>query len=108
MNFEITVKDGQIQLGEEAQKVLAEARRLSLRMKKNEIQMELFRQALKDAMKENGIAKFENESLTATYTPEHTTTRFDTKAFKNDHPKTYAKYAKESQVKDSVRVTFAE
>lgn len=108
MTFDIEVRDGQLIIGEEAEKLIEEARRLNLRMKKNEILMDQFREALKNAMAENGIKKFANDRMTATYTPEHTAERFDSKAFKAEHPRQYAKYVKETFVKDSVRVSFAE
>ena len=106
--FDITVVNGQIQVSEEATALIEEARRLDLRMKRNEIQMKMFRESLMKAMKENGIKTFENDSVRVTYTPEHMANKLDTKALKEAHPRICEQFTKESTVSDSIRLSFKE
>lgn len=106
MTFDITVRDGQINIGEEAVELFKEARRLDLRMKKNEIAMAQFKEALMKAMKDNGIKAFDTDFMKAVYVPEHVAERLDTKALKAEHPKIAKKYTKESPVKESLRLSY--
>ena len=92
----------------ETQKLIAQARRLDLKMKRDKIKMEEFKEALRTAMTEHGIKKFENDLITATVVPAHTQTKIDSKKLKEEKPKIYAAYASETNVKESLRVTFKE
>ena len=47
------------------------------------------------------------EHLTLTYTPETTTTSFDTESFKKDYPELFEKYQKNSTRKASVTITLS-
>lgn len=62
------------------------------------------RAAIKESMERNEIKKFENDVFSVTYVAGTTRTSFDSKKFKADHPKTYEKYTKESNVSSSVRI----
>lgn len=106
MTFDIEVHDGQITMGDDAIELFKEARRLDLRMKKNEIAMAQFKEALMKAMKENGIKSFDTEFMKAVYVPEHTAERIDTKALKAEHPRIAKKYTKETSVKESLRLNY--
>jgi hypothetical protein len=57
-------------------------------------------------MEEQGIKKWECDEFTATYTEPGTTTKFDSTAFKKDHPDLYEQYLKESERKASIRTTL--
>ena len=104
--FDIEVKNGEIQIGEEAMKLFREARKLDLKMKKNEIAMAQFKEALMNAMRENGIKAVDTDVMKAVYVPEHVTERLDTKALKADHPKIAKQYLKPSTTKESLRLTY--
>lgn len=106
MTFDIEVKDNEIIIGDDAMEIFKEARRLDLRMKKNEIAMAQFKEALLSAMKENGIKSFSNDLLRVAFVPEHTSERIDTKALKAEHPKIAKKYTKETIVKESLRIAY--
>lgn len=103
---DITVENGEIICSEEMINITKQARSLALKQKKLDIEMERFKEAMKNAMGENGIKKFENEFISVTYTPEHTAERLDSKLLKEKHPKIAKECTKESTVKASVRVTF--
>ncbi len=103
---DITVENGEIICSDEMMEITKQARSLAIRQKKLDIEMERFKEAMKVAMGENGIKKFENEYITVTYTPEHTAERLDSKLLKEKHPKIAKECTKESTVKASVRVTF--
>lgn len=67
MNFDITVNDGQVILDEQAVKILSEAKKLDLLQKKAKIQMDTLKAAIKKAMEDNGVKKFENDDVTVNY-----------------------------------------
>lgn len=69
-----------------------------------------------DEMRKNIIQAFEAhpdvktvkfEHLSLTYTPESTTTSFDTESFKKDYPELFEKYQKKSTRKSSVTITLS-
>lgn len=64
------------------------------------------KERLKDLMEEHGIKKWECEDFVATYTPPGKTSKFDSTAFKKDHPDLYEQYVKESDRKASIRTTL--
>lgn len=103
---DITVENGEIICSEEMISITKQARALALKQKKLDIEMERFKEAMKKAMSENGIKKFENEFLCVSFTPEHSTSKIDTALLKQLHPKIAKECTKESTVKASVRVTF--
>jgi len=63
------------------------------------------RQAIKDAMANTGIKKFDNEFLSITYVAPTTRKGFDSTRFKKEQPDIYSKYEKLSDVSASVRIT---
>lgn len=62
------------------------------------------RDAIKQAMEENGVEKFDGDLITISYRKPSTRTSFDSKRFKEERPKTYEKYLKTSDVKSSITV----
>lgn len=71
-----------------------------------EKQVKEFKAQLLLMMEEQGIKKWECDEFTATYTEPGTTTKFDSTAFKKDHPDLYEQYIKESERKASIRTTL--
>lgn len=71
-----------------------------------EKQVKEFKAQLLLMMEEQGIKKWECDEFTATYTEPGTTTKFDSTAFKKDHPDLYEQYTKESERKASIRTTL--
>ena len=67
-------------------------------------QKEMFEHRLKKLFADNGIKKFENDYLSITFTPEHTTKRVDTDLLKKAG--LYDEFSKESKVAESIRVRF--
>lgn len=67
-------------------------------------QKEMFEFKLKKLFEENGIKKFENEYMSITYTPRHTMKRIDTELLRKAN--LYDEFAKESEVKESIKVRF--
>ena len=106
--FDIDVIDGKIIVGAEALELIKEAKRLDLRMKKNNIAMAKFREALMQAMESNGVKSFDCDLCRATYIAEHTSSRLDTKKLKAEHPKIAKKYTVENPVKASLKLEFKE
>ena len=63
------------------------------------------RQAIKDAMANSGIKKFDNEHVAITYIAPTTRKGFDSTRFKQEQPELYGKYEKLSDVSASIRIT---
>lgn len=106
MNFDITVRDGEVIIGQEAVAMLAEARELDLIQKRIAVQMDALKEALKQAMEENGIKSYENDDVKIVYKDSFVRSSVDTKRLKEDG--LYDLYAKSSVVKPSVMVSFKE
>lgn len=70
-------------------------------------QQEEMKKALIEQMEQYGVTQIKNDYMTISYTPEHTTQRFDSTALKNQSPKLYEAYCKESKTKASVRISLA-
>jgi len=62
------------------------------------------RQAILEAMEANSVTKFDGDLITITYVAPTKRTTFDSTKFKEERPKTYAKYLKTSPVKASIRL----
>lgn len=62
------------------------------------------REAIKTAMEQNGVTKFDGDLITITYVAPTQRTTFDSKRFKDERPKTYEKYLRTSEVKSSIRL----
>ena len=66
------------------------------------------REALKEAMKSEGIKKYESDFITVTYVPESNRTTIDTKRLKDEKPELWNEYSKTTPVSDSVRIKVKE
>lgn len=62
------------------------------------------REAIKQAMAENNIKKFDSDLLTITYVAPTVRNTFDSKRFAEERPRLYKQYVKQSDVKDSIRL----
>ncbi len=94
---DIEVKNNQLIISEEMNKVFSEYQE-----RKN--QVEAFRVQLLDAMKKNGIKKFENEYVQIVYKEPSTSRRVNVQALKEDGM--YEMYTTESKVSESVMIKF--
>lgn len=65
-----------------------------------------FKQIFMEKMKENGIKSFDLGNIKITYIEPTTRKSFDTKKFEAEHKELYGQYLKESQVKESLRITI--
>lgn len=106
MEFDITVVDGKIVLGQEVLTMMSEARKIDLAQKQMKVYTDAFKEALRDAMEQNGIKKLENDILEATYKSATTRATVDTKKMKDEE--IYDLYVKRVPVKSSVTVEFKE
>lgn len=61
---------------------------------------------IQEIMEERGITSLKTNYFTISYTPEHTSSKFDQTAFKNEHPDLFEQFQKRSPVKASVRITL--
>ena len=59
-----------------------------------------------EQMEKYGVTQIKNDLFTISYTPEHTQSRFDSKAFKEQSPVLYDSYCKKSTVKASIKITL--
>ena len=73
-------------------------------MKALKEQYDQFKSDLQTAMEQNGVFKFESETIRINYVAESTRETFDSKAFKADMPQLYDEYVKMSKVAPSVRI----
>jgi hypothetical protein len=64
------------------------------------------KQQLLTSMQENGIKKWESDSMVITRIFGTTRTTFDSKRFEMEHPDIYANYIKTSTTKDSIKLTI--
>lgn len=62
------------------------------------------RDSIKQAMEQNGVTKFDGDLISITYVAPTVRNTFDSKRFKEERPKTYEKYLKQSEVKSSIRL----
>lgn len=67
-------------------------------IKQSEMELKLFKVALKDAMEFYGVTSLKTSGHTYTYVNEATRTSFDSKKLKTEDPDTYEKYLKTSKV----------
>lgn len=98
--MELTViKDGN--LSEEIVKKLVKFEKQAKKIKEQEDQI---KQAILNAMQENGVLKLENDLLSITYVGATTRESFDSKNFKKDYEDLYNKYININLVKPSIRI----
>lgn len=95
--MEIEVRNNQIVISEEMNRVFDEYQAY-----KNKV--EAFRVQLLDAMKKNGIKKFENEKIQVVYKGESKSKRLNTNALKEDG--LYEMYLTEVPVSESITIKF--
>jgi hypothetical protein len=62
------------------------------------------REAIVQAMKDNGVSKFENDKIVISYIAPSTRTSLDSKALKEECPDIYKKYEKQTQTNEQVRI----
>lgn len=90
-------------LAQDAIEMLIEA---EAELKKWQQQYDDIKSAALAAMKKHGLKSWDCEQLKMTYVPEGSSQRFDSAAFKKDHPDLYAQYMKEINTKESIRITI--
>ena len=95
--------DYQLSEIEEAQTKLIQLE--ELRKSLNE-EMDGIKEELRCQMEKLGIKEWENDAMKITLVKESTRTSLDTKAIKEEHPRIYKKYLKETKVKSSVKITL--
>ena len=106
MTYEIEEKNGELIVGDNVKALLIQARELDLFQKQINIQLDEFKEALKNAMEKYGIKSFENDSVKVVYKEPHERTTVDTKRLKEEG--IYDLYAKSTKVKSSVAITYKE
>lgn len=96
-------KKSEILIATEAMEMLRELKRQELKYKELEGKL---RPILLQAMQENDTMKLENEELTITRRRAHIRRTFDTKSFREDFPEMAEEYMKESNVGESVALSW--
>lgn len=97
----IKIENGQIEI---AQEFLTQWKEFQQQKEVMELQEKKVKQALLEAMEANGIKKWDNELLSATYVEPQVRKIVDTQALKSEG--LYDLYTKESVTKPSVRITW--
>lgn len=88
-----------------AKAIIDELVKMEKQAKKIEARQQAIKAELLKAMEKYQIKKFENESIAITYVEPTVRVSLDSKALKENDFDVYLKYAKESPVKGSVRIT---
>lgn len=104
MEFDVTVTDGKIELGEKTLAVLSDYRKAKIAMEQAKMYVDAFNEVFLKTMEENGIKKFENDLVVLTYTAQTVRKTVDTEALKEQG--LYDSFTKEVPVKASVKVRF--
>lgn len=99
MNNLIKIENGQL-----AVETIDFIRETEKKMKDLKKQYDEFKAELLNAMENNGIKKFESDSLTITYVEAREDEKFDKDKFKEDMPELYDEYIKFSPVKSNIRI----
>ena len=97
----VKVENGSIVLAQEVEDTL---RAFQVEKAKKEMLEKQLKNALLNAMEENGIKSFKNENVTITYKEATTRKTVDTQALKEQG--LYDSFVKESPVKSSVVITW--
>lgn len=74
--------------------------------KQAEARAQELRAAIMTAMKNNGVSVFENERMRIAYVAPSVRSSVDTARLKKDMPDVYQSYLRESQIKESLRITL--
>ena len=101
--FMVKVEDNDLAELYEVEKIIAY---FENEKKKAEENAKLIRDKIVASMKEQGVAKFENDKITISYIAPSTKETLDSAALKRDRPDIYSQYKKVSNVKESVRITL--
>ena len=99
MNELVKIENGQL-----AQQTIDYIVEVEQKMKALKEQYDAFKVDLLNAMEQNGVLKFEGDTLRINYVAETTRETFDSTQFKADMPDLYNEYCKISKVKPSVRI----
>ena len=99
-NFEIITKENVISLGYKTH--LIKIIKLNERVSEEEKKLKT---ELKKAMEERHIYKIKTEEISVALSPETTQEKFDTEAFKKDHPDLYLEYLTIKPKASSIRIT---
>lgn len=102
---ELTVSNTQLAKLVEVESLI---KQIEEQKKAAEAQATELRAALMQAMEQNGVTSFENESIKITYVAPTTRTAIDSTKLKKELPEIAQKYAKTSNVKASLRITLKE
>lgn len=102
MNELVIKENGVAQVSQQAIETINAliAQEKAIKQKKDELNAVLLEQ-----MQKYGVKQIKNDFFTISFTEEHTSERFDSKALKEQAPALYDSYCKESVVKASVRIT---
>lgn len=103
MNELVVKQNGIAQVTEEAINQINVLKKQKEMIKKAEDELN---KTLLEQMEKFGVTQIKNDSFTISYTPEHTATRFDSKALKEQSPALYDSYCKETTVKSSIKITM--
>ena len=90
--------------GKLSQQTIDIIKNYELQMKSIKEKYEQFKEDLKEAMKSNGIVKFESDDLLINYIAEIEKETFDSKQFKIVCPELYDEYVKMTTQKPSIRI----
>lgn len=104
MEFDITAKDGEIEIGEKATALMKQYQEACRQADQMKLQMDAFKEAMTDAMSKAGVKKWQNDFVTVTYIPEGERTVVDTKALKDQG--LYECFSKKSKVAAHVTMKF--
>jgi len=86
------------------QKITEAVKTLSQDLEKRQKVDEELREAIKNAMRENDVKKFENDLLSLTYIEPSQRKSVDTPRLKAEKPEIWEEYMKVIEVKDSIRI----
>ena len=103
--YELQADQNDIEQLVQAEKLIAYFEREKAQAEEN---AKLVREKIVDAMKKQGITKFENDKILISYIAPTTAETFDSKKFKEEHPETYKEYIKITNKKESVRIKLKE
>ena len=97
------VEGWQLEAIAEAQEIIETAER---EKKEAEARVQEIREAVINAMQNNGVKKYEDERLAITLIDPSTRTTLDTAKIKKELPDVAAKYSKTTETKASLRITL--
>ncbi len=101
MNDLVKVENGKIVVAQEFTQKYAEFQRTVLDM---DLKLKEVKEALKNAMEENGVLNYEDDFIKATYKNASTRTTIDSKRLRKELPDVAEEYSKTSNVSSSVAI----